>query len=711
MFNKNLKTKPGFPIPLGANVKDGGVQFAIFSRNASEVILVLFQDAEPESKFIELNLDSDYNKTGDIWHIWIKGLTHGQLYGYRIDGKYAPIEGNRFNKNKLLIDPYARAITDNFKWNFSHARGYDANSSEGDFSFSDTDSAPFVPKSIVIDNRIDLNDRQLKRASNETIIYELHVRGFTKDKSSKTTYPGTYKGLAEKIPYLQELGITAIELLPIQEFDEFENININPKTGEKLKNFWGYSTLAFFAPKGTYAFKGTMGEQITEFKEMVKAFHDADIEVILDVVFNHTSEGDEHGPTISFRGIDNQIYYLLEDNKRFYKNYSGCGNTFNCNHPLVREFILDCLRYWVIEMKIDGFRFDLASILGRDVNGDILSNPPLIERIEEDPILKDTKIIAEAWDAAGAYQVGEFPGRWAEWNGKFRDDVRKFWRGDKNSSGNFATRFTGSSDLYQAEDRHPCTSINFITSHDGFTMNDLVSFNSKNNEENGEENRDGENNNYSYNWGKEGLKVDSKIEKIRLRVIKNFLATLFLSQGTPMIRAGDEFRKTQYGNNNSYCQDNKISWIDWNLLEKNSDLFRFVKRLIFFRKSHPILTRCSFFTGKQQDGFTTPDIVWLDKSGKETNWSEDNHFIALLINGFYATLDDNLQDNDLFIIFNAEKRDSYFSIPKAPNGKQWKKSIDTSKEWPNEVSYIDEEKEIDDEKLLVKKLSTIVLIA
>ncbi|MGL4370489.1 MAG: glycogen debranching protein, partial [Spirochaetota bacterium] len=396
-------------------------------------------------------------------------------------------------------------------------------------------------------------DRPLKTRFKDTIIYEAHVKGFTYHQSSGVENKGTYKGITEKIPYLKELGVTAIELMPIQEFDENENLNINPATGEKLKNYWGYSTISFFAPRGRYASTGATGEQVYEFKEMVRDLHNAGIEIILDVVFNHTAEGDHSGPTLCFRGIDNTIYYMLEQDKRYYKNYSGCGNTFNCNNPIAREFIIDCLKFWVIEMHIDGFRFDLASILGRDEAGNILANPPLIERIEADPILRNTKIIAEAWDAAGAYQVGNFPGRWAEWNGKYRDDIRRFWKGDENMTGVFATRLTGSSDLY-GNSRSPLHSINFITCHDGFPLNDLVCYNGKHNEANGEQNRDGENNNLSYNWGIEGPESTELLENLRKQMLRNFLATLFLSQGTPMLLSGDEFRRTQKGNNNAYCQ-------------------------------------------------------------------------------------------------------------------------------------------------------------
>jgi len=463
----------GIPLPLGASVRYDGIRFSLFSRHAQSVVLILFRSGEIQEDYIEIPLDPVKNKTGDIWHVFVRGLKTGQEYSYRIDGPYEPSKGHRYNRNMLLIDPYSRALSNDFTWDLSRALGYNTASPEKDLIPGREDSLPFVPRGIVIGGGDTRERVPLNLPQNEYIIYELHVRGFTYHGSSGVGRRGTFSGLAEKIPYLRELGVNAVELMPVQEFDEFENIHVNPVTGERLKNYWGYNTLSFFAPKGNYASRRDNGRQAEEFRDMVRSFHDAGIEVILDVVFNHTAEGDQVGPTVSFRGIDNSIYYILEDDKRFYKNYSGCGNTFNCNHPFVREFILDALRYWVIEMRVDGFRFDLASILGRDQNGKILSNPPLIERIEEDPILRNTKIIAEAWDAAGAYQVGHFPGRWSEWNGRYRDDVRKFWRGDKNTAGYFATRITGSSDLYEMSGRRPYQSINFITCHDGFTLHGI----------------------------------------------------------------------------------------------------------------------------------------------------------------------------------------------------------------------------------------------
>lgn len=703
------KTVPGRPLPLGANFHNGGVQFSIISRYAQSVDLLLFYDEKPDSAYLTINLDNVKNRTGDIWHIWIDEIDEGQLYGYRMDGKYDPENGYRFNKNMMLIDPYARAISGNFIWDFTKSRGYDHTSEKKDLQIRETENINYVPRSIVIKEQMDTEDAPINIRPRDTIIYELHVKGFTIDDSANVPNPGTFRGLIEKIPYLKDLGITSVELMPVQEFDEYENININPETGERLKNYWGYSTLAFLAPNNNYSSSGTMGQQVTEFREMVKSLHSAGIEVILDIVFNHTCEGDQNGPTLSFRGIDNQIYYILENNKRYYQNYSGCGNTFNCNHPVVRDFILSCLRYWVIEMRVDGFRFDLASILGRDENGSILNNPPLIDIIEEDPILRNTKIIAEAWDAAGAYQLGKFPGRWAEWNGKYRDDVRRFWRGDPMSRGDFATRITGSSDLYDNGGRGPYQSINFVTCHDGFTLSDLVSFNYKHNLSNGENNRDGDNNNISHNFGIEGTETTPYIESMRLRQIKNFLATLMLSQGIPMMLAGDEFRRTQKGNNNAYCQDNEISWINWELLERNKELFAFTSKMINFRKKHQILRMNSYFKGYAHEGFTVSDISWYDFDGKEPDWKADSHTIALLLNGDYANIHETGRDEDIYMIFNSSMLSRMFAVPMAPSGRKWRIFADTSRLELDGEHY--DKFHLQENRIYVQKKSTVVLVA
>jgi isoamylase len=701
---------PGYPLPLGATVSGKGVQFSIFSRHARSVTLELYQSTDPESSVDTITFDPKINKTGDIWHIWVEGIREGQLYAYRIDGDYSPENGHRYNKFKLLLDPYTRAVTGNFNWNLSDARGFDTVSGFGEMISNTKDSAAGAPKCIVMNHDFDWFDRPLQRHFSDTIIYEMHVKGFSYHPSSPAEQKGTYKGVSEMIPYLKELGVTAIELMPIQEFDENENLNKDPHTGEKLKNYWGYSTITFFAPRGRYSSSGTMGEQVYEFKEMMRDLHHAGIEVILDVVFNHTAEGDHSGPTLCFRGIDNTIYYMLQEDKRFYKNYSGCGNTVNCNNPIVRTFIIDCLKFWVIEMHIDGFRFDLASILGRDEKGNMLSNPPLIEWIEEDPILRNTKIIAEAWDAAGAFQVGNFPGRWAEWNSKFRDDVRKFWRGDDNTVGAFATRLTGSADLYGVS-RSPLHSINFITCHDGFTLNDLVSYSNKHNEANGENNRDGENHNISYNWGFEGADISDFIATTRNRMVKNFIATLFLSQGTPMLLSGDEFRRTQKGNNNAYCQDNEISWIDWTFRETNAEVFRFTKKIIEFRKAHVILRRKRFFKGFTEPYFSSSDLSWHGIDPNNPDWSPSSRIIAALIAGEYGRIESGKSDADIYIAFNSSSINRKITIPEAPSGRLWKRVIDTALPAPHDIVDDNSAVALESNRYYLKRQSVVVLIA
>ncbi len=696
---------PGLPHPLGATPDIHGTQFALFSRHADSVSLILFESTDPDSSFETIELDPVHHKTGDIWHVWISGVVRGQLYAYRIDGPYEPEKGHRFNRHKLLLDPYTKAVTGNFQWDLSDARGYDPSSPLLDLSFSTAESYPGAPKCIVVRSDYRGTDRPLKRSLADTVIYELHVRGFTHHPSSAIENRGTFRGIVEKIPHLLDLGVNAIELMPIQEFDETENINTNPLTGEKLKNYWGYSTISFFAPRGRYAAAGSMGEQVGEFREMVRALHAAGIEVILDVVFNHTAEGDEFGPTLCFRGIDNSIYYMLEDDRRRYKNYSGCGNTFNCNHPIVRSFIIDCLKYWVMDMHVDGFRFDLASILGRDQKGNILSNPPLLEWIAEDPILRNTKIIAEAWDAAGAYQVGSFPGRWAEWNGKYRDDVRKFWRGDPGMSGPLATRLCGSSDLYW--DRSPLHSINFITCHDGFTMNDLVTYRHKHNLANGEDNRDGENHNCSANYGIEGPSATPYIESIRTRQIKNMIATLFLSQGVPMMLAGDEFRRTQMGNNNAYCQDNEISWIDWGLAEHHGEILRFTKEMIRLRMGNPALRRKEFFTGAPSGGFPEPDIAWHGTAPWKPDWSEESRLIACTLSGRQTGRESG---DDLYLAFNASLYNRMMEIPPSPSGKPWRVKADTANPAPYDI-FPENGPLLETNRYRMRRLSVVVLAA
>jgi isoamylase len=691
--------RAGVPLPLGAHQRGDGANFAVFSRNARQVWLELFDHPEDSVPGQAIELDAARHRTGDIWHVWIKGIYPGQAYAYRIEGAYQPQEGYRFNSNKLLLDPYATAITGVEDWNLGPARGYDPSSPEEDLSFSDVDDAGAMPKCIFTHEHFNWEDvRSLRHPWPQTVIYETHVRGFTIHASSGADYPGTYRGIVEKIPYLRELGITAVELMPVQEFNENELTQTNPQSGEQLKNYWGYDPVAFFAPKASYCSAGGLGQQKLEFKEMVKAFHCAGIEVILDVVFNHTAEQNEMGPTISLRGADNLIYYLLQANKRYYKDYTAAGNTLDANHPVVRDLILDALRHWVMEMHVDGFRFDLASVLGRDERGNLLSNAPLLERIAEDPILRDVKLIAEAWDAAGAYQVGSFSERrWAEWNGRYRDDVRRFWRGDDGMLGAFASRISGSADIYQQSGKGPESSINFITCHDGFTLNDLVSYQHKHNEANGENNRDGMDENYSHNYGVEGETHDEQIQAVRQRQIKNFLLTLFISRGVPMLLGGDEFCRTQKGNNNAYCQDNEISWYDWSLFNEHQDIYRFVRGMIAFRRSHALLSKEAFYTDD--------DIRWFNPEGTSPNWSDPQaRYLGCLILG--------QEEPDLYLMFNAGGEAVTFSLPAAPKSGNWYLIVDTARPSPHDLSVSSEGIALEDRRSYqVMPQSSVILVA
>ncbi|MDR2247004.1 MAG: glycogen debranching protein GlgX [Treponema sp.] len=704
----------GKPLPMGSTVTESGVNFSLFARHATGVTLAIFESPDRESKHIEIKLNEKKNRTGDIWHCHVRGLSAGTLYLYRVNGPYIPEEGFRFNPHKSLIDPYAKAMTSLEDWDLKACMGYNPDDAARDLSFSYTDDLYTQPKGVVIDDDFDWqDDAPLNYPLRFSVLYETHVRGLTVNPNSGVAHPGTYRGVIEKIPFFKELGITSLEFLPIHEFNEREHWGTNPRTAKPLVNYWGYSTVAFFAPKGSYAADRSPGGQVREFKEMVRELHKAGIEVILDIVFNHTAEGNELGPTFSFKGLDNTIYYLLDENKRYYKNFSGCGNSLNCNHPVVRSFILDCLRYWVVEMHVDGFRFDLASILGRDRYGNLMENPPMLERIAEDPILSHTKIIAEAWDAGGAYQVGWFPGgRWAEWNDRFRDDVRRFWRGDSHEARYLATRISGSSDLYLRDGRKPFHSINFITSHDGFTMKDLVSYNNKHNDENGEENRDGAGNNYSYNYGFEGPSINPAIETIRERQIKNFFTTLMISLGTPMILGGDEFGRTQKGNNNAYCQDNDISWYDWSLLEQNQELFRFAREIIAFRRRHPGFMRPEFFTGGGGKYNAIPDISWFNEKGDAPDWDKVDACLALRIDGTKADVLADRDDNDFYIMVNAELKPVSFTICNAPKGKFWALTVDTALPSPNDILLPGHEKPyVTESSYLVNERSIVIFIS
>jgi glycogen operon protein len=682
-ISEHADVRPGSPLPLGTQENGGGVNFALFSRAASRVRLELFDHPEDAVPARGINLDSTHNRTGDVWHVWVEGIAPGQLYAYRVDGPYEPREGHRFNFHKLLLDPFATAISRLPPWDFGSARGYDPSKPEQDLTRSDLNNAGSIPKCVFLNEPFEWNgDRAPMHPWSQTVIYETHVRGFTIHSSSGVDHPGTYRGMMEKIPYLKTLGVTAVELLPVQEFNENSLTRNNPQTSQLLRNYWGYDPIGFFAPKGSYSSMGGMGQQKLEFKEMVRAFHSAGIEVFIDVVFNHTAEGDELGPTLCFRGIDNAIFYTLEDDKRYYKDCTGTGNTINANHPVVRDYILAALRYWMVEMHVDGFRFDLATVLGRDRAGKLLANAPLLERIAEDPILRDVKIIAEAWDAAGAYEVGSFSERrWAEWNGRYRDDVRRFWRGDDGMLGLFASRICGSADIYIKSGKGPECSINFITCHDGFTLNDLMSYRFKHNEANGENNHDGTNSNYSENYGAEGETKDAGIEALRERQIKNFLLTLLISRGVPMLLGGDEFRRTQSGNNNAYCQDNETSWHDWSCLEKHKEILRFTRGMIAFRRSHPILSKGQFYTDSE--------INWFGPQGGLPDW------VSPKARQFACLMHEDGQ-NALFLMFNASTMVIDFVLPQVMQGQWWHLAADTSREPPQDLFAAGEESLLED---------------
>lgn len=595
-------------------------------------------------------------------------------------GPYQPENGYRFDKSKPLLDPYAKAVTGNFTWDLSHSFGPATPASE-------LPSLAGMPKCIALHDNFDWQgDRPLNRPLQETIIYETHVRSLTCHPSAKVEHPGTFRGVIEKIPYFKDLGVTAIELLPVHQFYRWEFTRHHPKTGQRLPNYWGYNSLCFFAPHAAYSHLGSeRGQQVTSFKEMVQALHAAGIEIIIDIVLNHTMENDHQGRTLSFRGIDNSIYYMLEDDKRYYKNFSGVGNTLNCNQPIMRDFVIDCLRYWVREMHVDGFRFDLATILSRDRWGNISGNPALPARIAEDPLLRNSKIIAEPWDIGG-YQVGDYPGgRWVEWNDKYRDELRSYWRGDPGLTHLLATRLAGSADLYHKNGRQPNHSVNFVASHDGFTLNDVVSYNQKHNEDNGEGNGDGHDHNISYNFEHEGPSDDPLIEEKRSRQVKNFLATMLLSQGTPMLHGGDEFRRTQQGNNNAYCQDNEISWYNWNLLQEHADVFRFTRLLISLRQAHPVFRRTTFFTGLDSDGNLFRDIHWYDANGKDATWDPTDKILMCSMDGSKAETGASEDDVDVLMLFNVRIKPCHFQLVASAHGGHWQLVIDTGQPSPHDI--------------------------
>ncbi len=654
----------GQAFPIGATVMQDGVNFSIYSKNATKVELLLFDEADANEPSTIYVFDPSKHRTGFYWHMFIHGLGSGQLYGYRIDGPFTPEEGHRFDPDKLLLDPYSKSVEIPTAYERILATFPGSNVSK-------------AMKSVVVDTSIYdwEGDHHLRHPYSRTIIYEMHVAGFTKHPNSGVAISkrGTYAGLIEKIPYLQDLGITAVEMLPVFQYD--------PQDAPPGKaNYWGYSPISFFAPHRAYSSRQDPLGPIDEFRDLVKALHRAGIEVILDVVYNHTAEGNDLGPTICFKGIENRAYYLLDNDTKKYSNYSGTGNTLNANHSIVRRMIMDSLRFWVSELHVDGFRFDLASILSRDEFGHPLENPPILWEIESDPVLAGTKLIAEAWDAAGLYQVGSFIGdRWKEWNGQFRDDVRRFVKGDKYSVSSFASRLLASPDIYGHKGHQPESSINFVTCHDGFTLNDLVSYNSKHNEANGEDNRDGHNDNLSWNCGVEGPTNDPNIEKLRNQQIRNFLTITLLSYGTPMLLMGDEVRRTQFGNNNAYCQDNEISWFDWSLLKKNADLHRFVKLLNTIRMGRDI--------SQEDPGYTLIEfleanrLVWHGVRLNQPDWSDGSHTIACTVWTFQ-------QSFVLHLMYNAYHEALDFDLPPVEGleGKSWRRLIDTSLKSPEDIN-------------------------
>jgi glycogen operon protein len=669
MESAPLKVRAGRALPLGTQATAGGVNFALFSRNASHVWLELFDDAQQSSPTQRIDLDAAHHRTGDVWHAWVGGIRPGQLYAYRVDGPYEPAAGHRFNRSKLLLDPCANAVSRLPAWDFAAARGYLQSPPGADVTRSIQDNAASSPKCVVVDQSFDWQDDAPPCHSwSKTVIYELHVRGFTMHPGSGVEHPGTYRGLIEKIPYLKRLGVTAVELMPVQEFNEHSVTRRNPQTQQRLGNYWGYDPILFRAPKASYSSASGLAQERLEFKQMVRAFHRAGLEVILDVVFNHTAEGDETGPTLCFRGLDNAIFYTLANDQRHYRNFSGTGNTVNANQPVVCDQILSALRCWMVEMHVDGFRFDLASVLGRDGEGKLLANAPLLARIAEDPILRDVKLIAEAWDAAGAYEVGSFSERrWAEWNGRYRDDIRRFWRGDRGLLGVFASRIAGSADIYARSGKGPEASINYVTCHDGFTLNDLVSYGHKHNEANGEDNRDGTDANFSDNCGAEGATGDTEIHSLRVRQIRNFLLTLMISRGVPMLLAGDEIRRTQGGNNNAYCQDNDTSRLDWTALTAHQPIYRFARGMIAFRRAHPVLSAACFYSDAQ--------IHWRNAAGQTPDWQDaDQHSLACMI--------PEGERNALLLLFHAGTGPLSFVLPAPPPGSSWRLVVDTSRPSP-----------------------------
>ena len=661
-FGHELRVSRGHPLPLGATRAGDAVNFVLICRHGTSVSLVLAEPCRAEVA-VEIPLDPRLDRLGDHWHVRVEGLPAEFAYGYRVDGPVGP--EHRFDPSVVLIDPTCRALSCGQPWG---------------------PPAPAPRRSLVGPTAPDIRDDQHPRtARGDSILYELHVRGFTVDPSSGVRHPGTFAGLAEKSGYLADLGVTAVELLPIDEFDELDCPFVNPLTGERLKNFWGYNTVAFAAVKAAYAADTAGNAPRDEFRRAVASLHAVGLEVVLDVVFNHTAEGGADGPTLHFRGLDNSLYYILDDHGR-YLNFSGCGNAVNSNHPIVRSQILSCLRNAVAESGVDGFRFDLASVLGRDRRGNVLVEPPVIEQITEDALLADTKMIAEPWDAAGLYQVANFPGghRWSVWNGQFRDDVRRFWRGDPGMASALATRLCGSDDVCRG--RGPLHSINFVTCHDGFTLWDLVSYDGKHNDANGEGNRDGSDCNFSWNCGVEGPTDDPAINALRARQVRNLMATLLIAQGVPMLLGGDELLRTQGGNNNAWCQDNATSWVDWTLADRNADFLRFTRQLIALRKRHHVLRRRTFFDNAS---LATPALVWHGVEPCRPDFAPSSHRLAFALDGRRGDRPGQV-DRDLYVACNAGPDAADFAIPAAPSGRAWRRTVDTALASPDDALGLDE---------------------
>ena len=689
---KGIKYRRGRVLPFGATLVPNGVNFSVFSSAATSCTLVLFNKNE-EIPYAEIPLPDEF-RVGNVYAIIVFGLDYENIeYGYRMDGPYDPQNGHRFDKQAVLSDPYAKAIGGRDRWrdDSNLKRNY-----------------PFRSR-LVFDDFDWEEDNPLETPMEDLIIYEIHVRGFTSHPSSGVRHRGTFAAIREKIPYLRDLGINCVELMPIYEFDEFEHSRTNPDTGDLLVNYWGYSTLNFFAPKAGYAATGKYGMAVDELKTLIKELHRNGIEVILDVVFNHTAEGDHRGPTISFRGIDNKTYYMLTPDG-YYFNFSGTGNTLNCNHPVVRNTVLDCLRYWASEYHIDGFRFDLASILGRAQDGSPLNNPPLLESLAHDPILAKCKLIAEAWDAGGLYQVGAFPayGRWAEWNGKYRDTVRKFLKGDHNTVGQLSQCMQGSPEMYLH--RGTTAGINFITCHDGFTLYDLFAYNEKHNWANGENNQDGCNDNFSWNCGWEGETDDTAVNLLRHRQIKNALTILMLSQGVPMILMGDEMGRTQKGNNNTYCHDSDFNWLDWSLVRENFDLFSFARHIINFRRQHPILRSKEHYCNRDYKESGYADITFHGTKAWHADWSESNTVFAFMLDGHQAK-NGFVKDDAIYVAANMHWDALDFELPQLSENRKWHLSVNTSMVPPETFYPLNSEPVLENQSgFIVGGRSVIVLI-